>query len=89
MTAQQSDAQLHADVLTLVQLEGSKQRIESNLKQVVDRGVAEMAKVSSPCNAAFAAEWSKRMLARINADDFVAVEIAAYERHFSDADVKN
>ena len=83
-----TDPQLYADVLALVQLEGSKQRIESNMHQMVDQGVSRMMKDTSQCNAAFAAEWGKRMLAKINADDFVNVEIAAYERHFSDADIR-
>jgi hypothetical protein len=87
-TAPVADPQLHADVLTLVQLQGSRQRMEASLKPMVDLGKAALVKGSTPCNAAFVDEWGKRMLARVNVDDFVNVEIAVYERHFSDSNVK-
>lgn len=81
------DAQLHADVLTLVELEGSRQGMESGLKQLIESGKAEMMKLT-PCNQAFAGEWSKRMLARINIDDFMSIRVSAYERHLKDADIR-
>jgi hypothetical protein len=97
MTAQQSrdtdaahpvDAPLHADILTLVQLEGTRQKMEANIKQVVELGKDAMIKASSRCSAAFAEEWGKRMLARIRIDDFVNAEVSAYERHLNDVDVR-
>ena len=82
------DAQLHTDVLKLVDLDGTKERLQNNLSRMIDEGKARMMQQGSPCNSAFADEWARRMLARASVDDFVNVVVAAFERHFSDPEIR-
>jgi hypothetical protein len=79
---------LHADVLTLVELEDTKARMQAGITPALESGKAEIAKSCPNCKPVFAEEWYTRMQARIKVDDFVAVAVRAYEKYFNDAEVK-
>ena len=79
---------LHADVLTLVELQDTRARMLAGIKPSLESGKAEIAKSCPNCKPIFADEWFTRMQARIKIDDFVAVAVRAYEKYFSDEEVK-
>lgn len=81
-------AQLRTDVLKLIELDGTKKRLQINLKQMVDKGKVQMMEQASLCNSAFADEWARRMLARANVDEFVNVVVTVFETHFNDVEVR-
>jgi hypothetical protein len=83
----QFDARLHADVVKLVELSGTRAAMRSGLKQLVSEGKTRMLQACPGCNPAFADEWGKRMLSRINLDDFIDVYVRVYEKHFNDDEV--
>src|SRR5580700_6195506 len=77
------DAKLHSDVIKLVELSGIRAAMQNNLKQIVDRGKARMLQLCTGCDPAYSDEWAKRMLTRLNIDDFIDVYVRVYEKYFS------
>jgi len=82
------DPKLHADVTKLVELTGIRAAMQNNLKQLVDQGKARMRQLCTGCDPAYSDEWAKRMLARLNIDDFIAVYVRVYEKYFNDDEVE-
>jgi hypothetical protein len=85
--AAEVDARLHADVIRLLETDGTKQYWQKNLKKVVDQGRAEVIQSCPDCAPAFVDEWGKRMRARIHAGDFTDIFARVYEKYFSDEEV--
>jgi hypothetical protein len=81
------DPKLHADVAKLLQLDGTRERMERALPELVEQAKAMMVKVCGDCGPAVSEEWGKRVLARTNIDDYVSVYVKAYEKYFTDNDV--
>ena len=82
------DPKLHADVVTLIELDAAKQRLQNNFKQSVDVGKKQMMQACPNCSPAFGDEWARQMLTRLNIDDFVQVAIRTYEKYLNDEEVK-
>ncbi len=81
------DPKLHADVVKLVELTGAKKRLESGFPSMVEDGRKEMMKRCPQCSPEFGEEWSKRMVARLKAEDFLKVFVRAYEKNFTDDEI--
>jgi hypothetical protein len=86
-SAEKPDAKLHADTVKLVELSGARKRIEDGFPSMTEEGEKQMMLHCSQCSPEFGEEWSKRMLARLNADDFLEVFIQAYEKSFTDDEI--
>jgi hypothetical protein len=72
------DPKLHADVIKPVELTGVRALMQNGIKQVISDGKARMTQSCTGCDPAFAEEWAKRMVSRINLDDFIDVYIRIY-----------
>lgn len=82
-----TDVRLHADVMKLIEVTGVRAAMQNAVGQLVTSGKAKMMQVCPGCSPAFADEWARRMLARINLDDFIAVYARVYEKYLTDDDV--
>jgi hypothetical protein len=87
--AKKADPKLHADAIRLVEVSGARQRIQDNLKQMVDDGAKQMLEKCPRCTVEFRNEWKKRFLERTNIDDYLAVIVRAYEKYFTDAEIND
>lgn len=81
------DPKLHADVVQLVELTGARQRMLAGLDKQIDEGKNSILKNGPNADPRFAEEWAKRMKARTNIDDYVAVFVSVYEKHFNDDEI--
>ena len=77
------DPNLHANVLTLIQLTGDRGRLETALPKLLSEGRAKMLKAYPNISPAFGQEWERRMAARISVDEFLEVTASVYEKHFT------
>jgi hypothetical protein len=88
-TGSKVDPALHTDVLTLLDLEGVREQMQASVPGSLETGRKYMMeKCGTGCSPEFGDEWVKRMKVRMNADDLVQVVVHAYEKNFTDADVK-
>ena len=83
-----ADSKLHEDVLTLIAVDGTKPRLQSGIPQQVESGKKQMMQACSRCTPAFGDEWARRMLARLQVEDFVQVIVRTYEKYLNDEDVQ-
>jgi hypothetical protein len=81
------DKELHENVVKLIELMGVRQRILDTRERTVQAGKRQILHQFPSYNPAFADEWAKRMAARMNADDYVDVMVAVYEKHYNNDDV--
>jgi hypothetical protein len=88
LLAQASNSQLHADAATFTQLSGTRAEMQANFKSMLQNARSRISKAVPQCNTAFVDEWTRRMAARMNPDDFVNVVTAAFEHHFTDVELK-
>lgn len=82
------DPNLHANVLTLIQLTGDRARLQTALPKLLSEGRAKMLKAYPSVSPAFGEEWERRMAARISADDFLNVTASVYEKHFTSDEIQ-
>jgi hypothetical protein len=82
--ADSETTQKHKDAAKLVEMAGSRKRLEDNFDQMVRQGKEAMVQHSPEVSPEFAAEWAKRMRARLKADDFIAIVVQVYEKNYSD-----
>jgi hypothetical protein len=54
---------------------------------MTEEGRKYMMQQCPQCSPEFGEEWSKRMLARLKADDFLEVFVPAYEKSFTDDEI--
>jgi len=54
---------------------------------MLEEGRKQMMQQCTQCGPAFGEEWTKRMLARLNADDFLDIFVEAYEKNFTDDEI--
>ena len=85
--AKKADPKLHADAVRLVEASRARQRIQDNLKQMVDDGAKQMMEKCPQCTVEFRDEWKKRFLERTNIDDYLVVIVRAYEKYFTDEEI--
>jgi hypothetical protein len=81
------DPELRQNVIKLVDLTGARQRMAASLDQMTERGKEELRRSFPNDTPAFVDEWGKRMRARTSIDDYVAVFILVYEKHFTNAEI--
>ena len=77
------DPKAHDAAVKLVDAIGMKQRIMDNLDKTLADSVETMKKQYPQINQAFYEEWTRRMKARMNPDDYAAVAVHVYEIHFT------
>jgi hypothetical protein len=81
------DPKLHADAVKLVELSDARKRLENGFASMTEEAKKQMMQQCPQCSAEFGEEWSKRMLARLKADDFLEVFVQAYEKSFTDDEI--
>ncbi len=67
---------------------GVRKKLLEQKSAIAQAGGDEIRRTSPNVDPAFVEEWTKRMAARINMDDFIAVYVHAYEVHFTDAELQ-
>jgi hypothetical protein len=85
--ASKVDPKLHADVLHLAEASGIKDAMVKMIPQLMKGADARLMQSCPGCDPEFGREWTKRMTARLNVDEFVAVYIRVYEKYLTDEDV--
>jgi hypothetical protein len=85
--AKKVDPTLHADAIRLVEVSGARQRLQDNIKQLVDEGAKQMTEKCQRCTPEFRDEWKKRFLERSNLQDYLDVYVRVYEKYFTDAEI--
>lgn len=85
--ADKPDLKLHADAVKLVEFSGARKRLENRFASMVEDGKKQMMQQCPQCSPEFGEEWSKRMLARVNVDDFLEVFVQGYEKNFTDDEI--
>jgi hypothetical protein len=85
--AQKVDPKVHAHAIELVKVSSAKEYLQANLPSMVEEGKKQMMEKCKTCAPEFGEEWGKRMLERLNVDDFVNVYVQVYEKYFSDAEL--
>jgi hypothetical protein len=81
------DPKTHDAAVKLVDAIGMRQRMKDSLDKVLADGVERMKKQPPQLNPAFYEEWTRRMKARVNFDDYVATAVHAYEKYFTAAEL--
>ena len=81
------DRKLHADAVKLVELSGARKHLEDGFASMTEEGKKHIMQRCPQCSPEFSEEWSKRMLARLKADDFLEVFVQAYEKSFTDDEI--
>jgi hypothetical protein len=81
------DPKAHDAAVKLVDAIGLKEKMKSNLDKMLTDGIETMKKKFPQINPAFYDEWTKRMRERINFDDYSAIAVHVYEKHFTAAEL--
>lgn len=83
-----AETMLHADVVKLLEISETRDRLQAGIPSMVEQGRKAMMDKCSTCTPEFGEEWAKRMAARLNVQDFVDATIQAYEKDLTDTDIK-
>jgi hypothetical protein len=81
------DPKAHDAAVKLVVAIGLREKMKSNLDKMLADGIDTMKKKFPQINPAFYDEWTKRMRERINFDDYAAIAVSVYEKHFTAAEL--
>jgi len=87
VSSAERDKKFHEDVLTLVDVTGLRQRLLDGREKSAEEGRQTLLRRFPNYSPAFADEWAKRMVARMQVDDYVKVIASVYEKHFTDAEI--
>jgi hypothetical protein len=82
-----ADPQMHANVLSLIDLTGDRERFVKSLPKTIADAKAKMMQAAPGMSPEFANEWERRITARIKVDDFVEVAARVYEKHLTNDEV--
>jgi len=85
--ARQADPVLHADIVALFDLIDLRHELLDRVKQTMPEAKKKVMDNCQTCSQAFADEWERRMLARTDIDDYIAVYVKVYEKYFTVEDV--
>jgi hypothetical protein len=85
--ASKIDPKLHADSAQLVELSGLKKKVQETLSKGLADGSKKIMEQCPSCKPEFAEEWTKRMLTRMNPDEFTAVYLEEYEKYLTDDEI--
>jgi len=78
---------LHENVVKLVELMGTRQKIENNLDKMILASKDAMIQKAPGVNSAFVEEWGKRFRAQFRADDYVKLICVVYASHFTNDEI--
>jgi hypothetical protein len=81
------DPKAHEAAVKLVDAIGLKEKMKANLDKMLADGIETMKKKNPQINPSFYEEWTKRMRARINFDDYAVIAVSVYEKHFTAAEL--
>lgn len=73
---------LHKQVVKLVEVSSGRKKMQESLAANIEKAKKTIAEQGN-CNAEFAEEWGKRMLAGMNLDDYANAAVAVYEKHLT------
>jgi hypothetical protein len=82
------DQSIHQVAMKLLEAMGTRKVLTDNIDAMIENGKQKMAAQHPELDPAFSEEWSRRMHARIQLDDFLAVIAAIYEKHFNISELK-
>ena len=74
---------IHQVALKLLDAMGTRKVLADNIDAMIENGKQKMIQQHPELDPAFSEEWSRRMHASINFDDFLNVLAAIYEKHFT------
>lgn len=77
------DRKAHDAAVRLVGAMGIKEEVAEKMDANVERGAAKMESKLPNLRPEFVDEWKKRMKARLNPDDYVAIVAQVYEKYFT------
>ncbi len=77
------DSKTHDAAVRLVTTMGIKEKMTAGMDTMLDQGIAAMKTQIPDIRPEFVQEWRRRMKARMNSDDFVAVIVHVYEKYFT------
>jgi len=86
-SAKEAASKLHADAVKLVEVSGARQRLKDGMTGMVEEGRKAMMEKCPACSPEFGDAWTRKMLERINIEDFLAVYVRVYEKYFNDDDL--
>lgn len=73
----------HKNAEKLAELYGVRQTLEQNFPKSMQYGLEELRRRYPNLDSRFVAEWEKRMRAEFNPDDYIAVFVSSYEKHYT------
>lgn len=77
------DPKAHEAAGRLATAIGLKEKMAAQIDTMLAQGVAAMKSQFPNIRPEFADEWTRRMKARMNPDDFVAIFVRVYEKYFT------
>jgi hypothetical protein len=77
------DPKAHEAALRLVQALDLKQKMAAGVDTMLEQGVQGMKTQFPDIRPEFTEEWRTRMKARMKPEDFVAIVVQVYEKHFT------
>jgi len=77
------DLKTHDAALRLVEALGLKEKLAAGVDTMLEQGVQGMKAQFPDIRPEFTEEWRKRMKTRMKIEDFVAVVVRVYEKHFT------
>jgi hypothetical protein len=87
-TVRAEDPVAHEDAAKLAELTGVRNKLQQNFSASMHNALDEMRRQYPQIDPRFVAEWEKRMRARFNPDDYMAVVIRVYEEHYTAAELE-
>jgi hypothetical protein len=76
-----------ADVLRMLEMDGTKQRVQDGFKQALIDAKAKMAKVCPQCAPEFFDEWARRMESQYTIPQVMDIFARAYQKYLSHEDI--
>lgn len=77
------DPKAHDAALRLVKALELSEKMAAGVDTMLDHGIQEMKAQFPDIRPEFTEEWRKRMKARMNPEDFIAIVVQVYEKHFT------
>jgi hypothetical protein len=81
------DPKAHEAAIRLTAALGLKEKMAARIDTLLTQGVANMKSEFPNIRPEFTEEWQKRMKARVNPDDFIAVVVQVYEKYLTAAEL--
>jgi len=82
------DPQLHKNVLKLLELMNARSNVQAGQLKAMPDARAKLRQSAPQITDQFADEWVKRMTTDASIDEYMAVVVGAYERHFNNEEIE-